>query len=290
MAALMISVQTVCNDKRTDIHSPSNLDPTAYRYLETAYFGPHASEVNIEGYTPSYARAIPSGNFAQKGTCDHCGTRFYYGVVFEHSNGDVIVVGHRCASESFALPSRAAHQRKRLEKAAKSARNNAKRAELKAAFVAENAGIVEDLAESHFILRDLRGKLDRFGSLSEKQVALARKIAGEVREKQQGEPAWSEVTEGKRSLSGRVLHTKWQDSRFGRGALKMLVQVPANAAPGEPAEKLWGSVPQTLLDTTNGYGSALKGKEVSFCASVERSSNNARFGIFKRPSKAKVVA
>ena len=75
---------------------------------------------------------------------------------------------------------------------------------------------------------------------------------------------------GKVEISGIVLTTKWQESMYG-STLKMLVQ-------DDRGFKVWGSVPSKLEN--------VKGRSVSFSATVQPSEDDEKFGFFKRPTKA----
>lgn len=79
------------------------------------------------------------------------------------------------------------------------------------------------------------------------------------------------VVEGRYEIQGEVLSVKFQESQFG-GSLKMLVAVDGY--------KVWGSVPSDL------YG-VERGDRVAFTATVEASGDDASFGFYKRPTKAR---
>jgi len=85
------------------------------------------------------------------------------------------------------------------------------------------------------------------------------------------EAATVPVVEGRYEIQGEVLTVKFQESQFG-GSLKMLVEVDGY--------KVWGTVPTDL------YG-VDRGDRVAFTATVERSQDDAGFGFFKRPTKAR---
>jgi hypothetical protein len=85
------------------------------------------------------------------------------------------------------------------------------------------------------------------------------------------EAATVPVVEGRYEIQGEVLSVKFQESQFG-GSLKMLVEVDGY--------KVWGTVPTDL------YG-VDRGDRVAFTATVERSQDDAGFGFFKRPTKAR---
>lgn len=104
---------------------------------------------------------------------------------------------------------------------------------------------------------------------------------------------WADVAEGKRSVSGTVLAASWRENDYG-STLKMLVKLDTN-------EKVWGTVPRAIenvyhaaIDNGTEEGGDLagwiRGKAVAFSGTFERSRDDAKFGFFKRPSKATVTA
>lgn len=85
----------------------------------------------------------------------------------------------------------------------------------------------------------------------------------------------SPVPVGKMDIEGKLLATKSEDGYHpGTSVLKMLVECEGF--------KLWGTLPTSL------YG-AERGDMIAFTATVEQSRNDESFGIFKRPTKARVL-
>lgn len=139
---------------------------------------------------------------------------------------------------------------------------------------------------------ELAWKLHRFGSLSEKQLAAVRRglerDAAEA-EKQARALAAGAFTGGKLDVEGTVVSTKWVESQYG-SAKKMLLEL-------DDGRRLWGTVAasletQELGDDGEYLGSTLlsQGDRVAFTATVEASQDDATFGFFKRPTKARVVS
>jgi len=138
--------------------------------------------------------------------------------------------------------------------------------------------------EDHFI-GSLVDRLDEGKTLSEKQIsagadAIARHFdrkAARAAEQEAAEP----VVEGRIEITGEVLTTKYTDGYYG-STKKMLVR-------DDRGFKVWGTVPESL-DRVDGILSSetvLKaGQRVKFTAQVEASSDDPKFGFFKRPSKA----
>jgi|TARA_R110001583_G_scaffold19829_8_gene77049 hypothetical protein len=82
-----------------------------------------------------------------------------------------------------------------------------------------------------------------------------------------------DVTEGRQVINGTVLAMKSQESDWG-SVLKMLVQ-------DDRGFRVWGSVPSSL--------DCSREDQITFTATIQQSDDDAKFGFFKRPTKASVV-
>tara|TARA_R110000822_G_scaffold120633_2_gene254132 strand:- start:1900 stop:2748 length:849 start_codon:yes stop_codon:yes gene_type:complete len=172
-----------------------------------------------------------------------------------------------------------------------------------AAFLAERPELAAALLVESPLLADLAARLAKWGSISDKQVALAIKVAGE-QELREVEVKGT-APAGRVEITGEVVSCKWRDSAYG-GAWKMTVKVVTEAG----AFRVWGSVPAALetaaielLDElradarrADAYSTvqfnlsdALRGRSITFTGTVEP-SDEADFGFFKRPSKAALLA
>lgn len=284
--------------ERTDIHSPTNFDPAAYSYLGAIYIGNASSEMAAE-YIDAYLsenlasqeellkladNSSFSGNYKRSHTCDHCGARFAYGAVYRHINNDVIVVGHQCSGERFGLNSRLEFDMKKLQNIVKAAREQAKAKAKAEAFLAANPGLEALLDGNHVILNDLKAKLYQYGSLSDKQVALAAKLGRELVERAARDAAEaalpkSPVVEGRIQVSGTILGFKEVEcprfSYYSSGiAWKMIIR-------DDRGFKLYGTMPSAVSSDD-------RGKHITFTATVEKSGRDEFFGFFKRPAKVAV--
>ena len=285
--------------ERNDIHSPTNFDPAAYQYVGAIYTGNAQSEIAweiINAYLENNSMSQDallelaknssfSGNFKLSGTCDHCGARFAYGAVYRHTNGDVIVVGHQCSGERFGLNSRLDFDMKKLHAAIKAAREQAQAKAKAEAFLASYPGLQALLDGNHTILADLKARLYQWGSLSDKQVALAAKIDRELAERAARATAEdalpkSPVVEGRIQVSGTILGFKEVECpRFyynaSGTAWKMILR-------DDRGFKLYGTMPSAV-------GMDDRGKHITFNATVEKSNRDDFFGFFKRPAKVEVA-
>jgi hypothetical protein len=105
------------------------------------------------------------------------------------------------------------------------------------------------------------------------------KYAQEQRDAQRAErdaahEAGEDAPEGRVVITGTVLSFKVQESMYG-DVLKMLVQ-------DDRGFRVWGSVPSSLDD-------AERESRITFIATVTASDKDAKFGFFKRPTKAAVI-
>ncbi len=133
------------------------------------------------------------------------------------------------------------------------------------------------------IICDIVGKLVRYGSISDAQVGLLRRLLGQIANAGQVAAQRADEVEaaaplpqfaGRVRIQGKVLATKVVDSQYG-STIKMLIQ-HANGW------KVWGTMPASL-------DSGCKGAVVSFEARVEASQDDVKFGFFSRPTKAVLV-
>jgi len=149
-------------------------------------------------------------------------------------------------------------------------------------------------------LSDLNHKLNRYGNLTENQVAAVVKIKARNDERLAAYAARNEelaevapLAEGRYEITGTIVSTKIVEGYDPRDQiLKMLVE----QADGN---RVFGTVPGFLADAvifgeyneeTKEYDKAdLKGKTITFKATVERSRDDEHFGFFKRPTGATLV-
>lgn len=268
-----------------NIHSASKVDPAEYTYVGSFYEGP-SRDMN-EAYDNAHKElgltlkdmGRSEETIPGVGVCASCGTVYRHGAVFLHEpTGELLAVGSDCANSTFGFLTMA----DRIQ--AKVSKENAKKTKAEklaaevATFLEATEGLEEALNTNHQIVQDVKAKLEKFGSLSDAQVAMVLKIAKEAAERAATEPTPVPVPEGRQVLKGTILTVKLQESFYG-DTLKMLVQVPTE----EGAFKVWGSVHSSLLDED------LRGRLVQFTATVERSDKDEAFGFYKRPTKATLV-
>ncbi|WIC89073.1 hypothetical protein SEA_OTTAWA_27 [Arthrobacter phage Ottawa] len=153
------------------------------------------------------------------------------------------------------------------------------------------AGWFEEMNTNSFLM-DLWTKAFDY-DLSDKQLEAANAVFVRKQERTAARAAeeaeLTEVTEGKETITGTIITVKYQDSQYG-GSWKMLVKDDRNF-------KVWGTIPTAIFDQQreqaaegeNPFAEALKGRKVSFNATVSAKEAVTGFGFFKRPTKAQLL-
>jgi len=136
----------------------------------------------------------------------------------------------------------------------------------------------------------LGNTLSDYGKLSPKQCAAVLKIIdGNIAKKAEwaaksaAENADAEaIVNGKQAITGEVITVKTQEGYYG-DTLKMLVR-------DDRGFKVWGTVPSALSEAAYEAETTVNGSRVTFSATVEASEDDNKFGFYKRPTKAKLIA
>lgn len=225
------------------------------------------------------------------GKCTVCSTWYVYGDVWHHTPSDEYIhIGHNCADKYSLLVNRSKYEMdmRRRDAARAKVIITAKNKEERNAFLAQHEGLAADLelADKHYILSDLAVKFNTYKTLSEKQVALVRKLANEVRNPAPEEKNVPAPT-GKMSVKGKVVSCKLRESQFG-SVWKMTVKVSGP----DGVWLCWGTCPSTFINEAmerqNGMWD-LRGAEVEFTATLQ-AGRDAHFAIFKRPTKPVLIS
>lgn len=300
---------------RTDVHSPSNIIPANYSHV-LSYNLPSsqdgfpipASGVNCEldyrnpetGENGKHredglccivairniARGVFGGKWDATGKCSVCGANFVYGDVWRHDpTGEFVHLGHTCAAKYEMLADRSAWELKlgRLKDAAAKAVIRARNEEERRAFLAENPGLEAALALAgkHSILADLAAKFTTYRGLSERQVALALKLAHEVNNPQAAEATIpAPIQDGRQTFRGVVVSVKDSDGPYGT-SWKVTVKVQGNGG----VWLAWGTLPASILDANRAQGRQareLRGATVEITATLKR-GRDAHFALMDRP-------
>jgi len=265
--------------------------------------------------------------------CSACGANFVHGEVWRHCDtGEYITLGHQCAAKFEMFADFTEWRREKAGMIAKAVREAERRAHriewfgLARELLAAEPGINTDLKTDHEIVRDIRGKLFRYGPMTKPQIALVRKLAFETTQPSESK-APVPVTDKRILIEGEVISEKWHEPEYSTypGRLVMTVKVQN----GEGSWLCWGTEPSSFFDlarehavelteaawkandariealtdeekkaelsdgTTPAvptYKPTLKGATVRFNARVEPSDTDESFGFFKRPTKPEVVS
>ena len=292
-------------NQRIDIHRPGapGFNPGEYEHVRSFYQGNSDEARGVYQYEAQRERewlaahgrdeGLPEfeGNHYEKGTCDHCGARFDYGETVAHMpTMTYIHVGHICASETFELDNRADLLRRDAARAIARANELAKQREAAEKFAATDRGsiVVAHLRKNDWnkFYADLLAKLERFGALTDGQMAAVernidkdnqRATEREARVVREAAMDKNPCPTGRGTITGEVISRKWKDTPFG-DQLKMLVL-------DDRGFKVWGSVPGRL----SGDDGVQRGDRITFVAEVTQSDDDELFGFFKRPTKAEIL-
>lgn len=293
--------------KRTDIHRPGAIIPADYTYVfsfnlsttsdgwPVPSFGINCEldrrvynekrEIVKNGEHDANGRCciigLRNAGFnivGAPGKCGVCGVNFVYGDVWEHKDGDMLIVGHICADKYALLVNRSAWELEHDRRVAASARvcQAAANEEKRAAFLAENPGLADafERRERHYILGDLYHKFLKYCDLSPKQVALALKIVAELTAPKAEEKHVPAPVGGRVTFEGEVVSIKSQPGyAYGTTDIKMLVKVPTP----EGCWVCWSTVPSAIMSDVQ------KGSRVRVTATLQ-AGKDAHFCFGKRPS------
>jgi hypothetical protein len=132
---------------------------------------PRTAIANDPGY------AMIDSRFRQRGTCDHCGAWFKFGMVYRHTSGVSCVVGHTCAEKSLSVSDRYTlvlnRARAKVEAAAHTAKMKAQ------AIKAANEGgygWLYTVEHADRILIDIASKGLQYGGLTPRQAEFVQRI------------------------------------------------------------------------------------------------------------------
>ena len=297
---------TPATPERTDQHRPSAIDPLAYEYVAQEYMkiGDFGDAIFMQEERKKIREhmARTGGTYskhAHGGNCMVCGSpNAVYTVLFYHPQTNSYVrMGQDCA-EKCHVGDPAAFRTFRTQVQDAMARQagiaKAKailaQAGLEAAYMvwneagrpkAEKWGPDRGVPYEERTIRDIVGKLVQYGSLSQKQLEflrglldkLARRPELEAQRKAETDAA-GPLPEGRQTVTGTVLSTKFQESDYGE-TLKMLFRL-------DNGSKVWCTVPSGFLDDAG--ENPVKGRRGELTVTMERSKDDPKFGFGKRPA------
>lgn len=281
---------------RTDTHRPSVIDPTEYQFVS---FHDHRPEAGLAAIAEQEAfrahRARTGGKFSDHdhgGVCHICGNAHALTVArFHHApSNSYIEVGETCAEKLWdGERANFASFRAKVAAGVEAAAGKAKaqrvltEAGIAAAWGVYQSDWANDGGSEEGIVRDIVGKLVRYGSISDKQVTFLAKLLGQIegraaiaaeREAEAAAALPIPATEGRVTVEGVIVGRKLVNGFYGE-AIKVVVK-------SDDGWKVYGTEPSSI--------EAKVGDRIRFDAVITVSDDDPKFGFFKRPTKAEVVA
>jgi hypothetical protein len=324
--------------KRTDIHSTSKIDPAAYTFIACDYHGG-----GLEGMAYMSERIMfrdhmnrHGGKWAhitrtdgEDGSCGCyiCGAHCSYVAKFWHKETNTYIetgmdcamkmdMGDRRMFDSFRKKIRAGIEAQAGKNKAMGILADAGMSQAWEIYVAEYdtlpKGYNGDVAFEENTIRDIVGKLVKYGSVSEKQTAFALKLLAKINDRarvQAEREARDEnrkpvpVLDKRLTIAGVIISAKYEPADWVNGFHRSAAcKVTIEHADGW---RVFGNLPLELWEDCKTHGemswhngaciddgtdidsSKLKGRTVQFDARIQPSDRDAKFGFFKRPTKAK---
>lgn len=304
--------------KRTDVHRPSAINPDDYRFVTCLYLGGGdlgAVMMNLECRAILHAdmertKGTWSGH-DHGGTCHICGaTALYVAIYYHELTNTYIKCGEDCALKMDMGDVAAFNPLRRAiadGRAAIAGKN-------KARTILEDANLTEvwevynmqregdevqklgyttpynsDMGVLHCeikplqIMREIVGRLVKYGNISEKQLAYLpvllkqmhnhkQVMAEREAEKAKAEPCPS----GKVQICGTIVKYSLHEGYYGN-SWKITVK-------DDRGFLVWGTCPAGELCKETAVGA-----KVRFMAGVTPSDSDPKFGFYKRPSKFEVL-
>lgn len=274
--------------KRSDAHRPSVIEPEDYEYVAEEFMDVKslgdALCLKAQHEIIAAHQAKTGGKYSQHehgGNCMVCGSvnAIYTSLFYHQKTSSYVRMGHDCADKCECGGEFARKQfRRQVEDAREFYAGKAKAKSLLSdyglsacwdIYSAENR---DGFQWEEVTITDIISKFIRYGSISEKQQDFLRKLLAKI-------PARAEIAaqreaekvnaadcpSGRILITGIVLGTKNVESMFGT-SMKMLVQ-------DETGFKVFGSRIESVG----------KGDAVKFTATIEPSTDDKKFGFFKRP-------
>lgn len=281
--------------KKPTIHNPTHFEPSDYEvtdYLDNKrpqYFGQDrdAYELEVKWWKEEMARTFGPNWIKKIHHCIHCGNGNvrWITAVYHAPTKETVVFGSDC-TERLGFPNRVAWKLAELQ-----SREQAKHARIKiwnmrVRFLEAHPEVAtaietakQPLHAGNAFVQDVLSKLDRYGSLSDKQVAavlssLARDVEHAARKAAEATEVKGPAPEGRTTVTGLVLSTKDVEGDWGT-TTKMLLKLSNNA-------RVWLTAPRS--------SDIFRGDTVTVTATFEVSKNDPSFGFGKRPHLVNVVS
>lgn len=283
--------------KRTDIHRPSQINPSDYEfvgceYTKIEFFGEvqvlrqhhericeHKKETGAELSTHAHA-----------GNCHICGAHCLYTCLFYHAKtNSYIRTGFDCAGNLEANDPKLFRSIKKGVKLAREAKAGRQKAQealheagLDTAWEVYNAsnGRSDDRDEN--LITDIVGKMVKYGSLSDKQINFLGSLCHRVNnrdkvaaDRAREKAAAKDAPEGRQVVTVKILKYTEVNSAYG-------FQVKVFAKSVEDGFTVYGTLPTSLYKTE-------RNDVVSFTATFKQADGDTKHAFFSRPTKGSVV-
>lgn len=269
--------------KISTIHNPINFDPSQYEvidYLDNKkpeYCGqPMELYREIVEAWKKEMEIIYGSDWVKKiHKCAHCGNgNVRWIACVEHiSTKERVTFGSSCVNRlgfkdqksfrlaliqskanAYAVKIKAYHMRQRFIE---------QNPQLKEIIEAYNSKKIEN-----YFIKDVIAKLNRYGSLSERQVEAVEKAYIKENMPKEPEPDRGPAPSGRQTVIGNVLAVKTYESAWGYQE-KMLVEL-------DNLSKIWVTIPRSI-------STDIKGKKIEITATFTVSKDDKSFAYGKRP-------
>lgn len=277
---------------RTDVHRPSAIVPSDYDYVgfEVMKVFDLGSALILQEERARIERhmARTGGKYSTHehgGNCGVCGSpNAVYTVLFHHRPSNTYVrMGQDCAEKcDMAYYTGSLDAFKTSVKDARELQAGKRKAEAILADEGLSAAwtiyLGTDAGREELTVKDIVGKLVRYGSISEKQVAFLRRLLDTITNRaaitaqraaeKASAPHW---TAGRQNITGTILKVSEQETQFGL-AIKAFIKL----ADGRTC---WGTMSK-----------GERGDTVTFAAAIEPVANDPTHAFFRRPTCIVVAA
>ena len=278
---------------RTDVHALSSVhfDPQAYRFVGCWVNGNARLNDNVKEKLEELGNLgyrLGNGSAYQ---CGHCGARLKYSAVLVRDDfRQYIHVGETCLDNRFTALTRAEFQR--LRKTEKLNRERERLADKRDAYLSKHPEF-KNLSESdNYTLQDLWRSMMRFGSLTEKQEALARKIIDQTAKRAERQAQWEaekqakivagvRAKSGKVSVQGSVTSVKYDDT-WGQWKMRVVT---------DEGWSVWSTIPAAIVDgVLDETDTLIPDTTVRFTAMLRVCDDDPTFAFASRPNRASVIS
>lgn len=288
--------------KRTDIHRPSVIVPADYEFVGFDYYGPEPIVNIIDQQILRDHMKKTGGDYsahAHSGSCMVCSaSAFHVGVFYHAKTNTYIVLGHECAAKLDIVSGDWSAFKKRTRDSIEAHAGKQKafatlgEKGLLSAWYMWTADINDvPVDESRMVrdhegnqramvladvvtVRDIVGKLVKYGSISDKAVDFLKSLLKRIEEHPERmaariaeKAAAADCPTGRTTVTGTILKIEDREGAFGI-VRKMTVKAAAGYI-------VWSTVPSGV--------DAQRGAEITFVATLTPSDTDPKFGFAKRP-------